>query len=109
MSWYKNSEQITHKNSEQITHKKITMTTQGQYAGSMTTQGQYAGSMTTQARTVRSACPKSGPEFPMPYVMVFFMFNDLWLEAIVYYVDIDGIVDHHCLSFYFIIQVKIIP
>ena len=53
------------------------------------------------------ACPKSGPEFPMPYVMVLFMFNDLWLEAIVYYVDIDGIVDHHCLSFYFIIQVKI--
>jgi len=33
---------------------------------------------------------------------VFCNFNDLWREVIVYFVDIDGIVDHRCLIFLFI-------
>jgi len=32
------------------------------------------------------------------------MVNDLRLEVVVHFVDIGGIVDHHCLSFLFIIQ-----
>jgi len=42
--------------------------------------------------------------FPMSYVMVFFIFNDLRREVIVRYVDICGIVDHQCLNFLFTIQ-----
>jgi hypothetical protein len=38
----------------------------------------------------------------MAYVMVFSMFNELRQELIVHFVDIGGIVDHHCLSFLFI-------
>jgi hypothetical protein len=40
----------------------------------------------------------------MSYVMVSFILNDLRWEVIVRYVDICGIVDHHCLNFLFIIQ-----
>jgi hypothetical protein len=36
-------------------------------------------------------------------VVVFFMFNILRQEVVVRFVDIDGIVDHHCLNFLFII------
>jgi hypothetical protein len=32
------------------------------------------------------------------------MFNDLRWEVIVAFVDIGGIVDHHCLNFLFIIK-----
>jgi len=32
------------------------------------------------------------------YFMVLFMFNDWWREVIVYFVDIGGIVDHHCFK-----------
>ena len=42
------------------------------------------------------------PGFPTSYVMAFFVFCELRLELIVYFVDIGGIVDHHCLSFLFI-------
>ena len=34
-------------------------------------------------------------------VVVFFMFNILRQEVVVRFVDIDGIVDHHCLNFSF--------
>ena len=33
------------------------------------------------------------------HVMVFFVFSGLRWEAIVHFVDIGGIVDHHCLNF----------
>ena len=48
-------------------------------------------------------CSKPGPRFPMPYVMVFLMFNGLMLEVVVCFVDIGGIADRHCLNFLFII------
>jgi hypothetical protein len=44
------------------------------------------------------ARPKPGSGFPMPYAMVFFMFNEMRLEVIVRFVDIGGIVDHHSLK-----------
>jgi hypothetical protein len=46
------------------------------------------------------------PGFPTLYVVVFFMFTDLRSEVIVYFVDIGGIDDHHCLRFHFINKVK---
>ena len=51
------------------------------------------------------ACPKTGPGFSTPYVMVFFfwVFSELTWEVIVRFVDIGGIVDHYCLNFLFII------
>ena len=42
------------------------------------------------------------PEFPTSYVVVFFMFNELRWDVIVHFVDIGGIVHHHCLNFLFI-------
>jgi hypothetical protein len=43
----------------------------------------------------------------MADIMVFFfVFNDLRQEASVRFVDIGGIVDHHCLNFLFIILSK---
>ena len=44
------------------------------------------------------AFPNPGAGFPMAYVMVFSMFNELRQELIVHFVDIDGIIDHHCLK-----------
>ena len=38
-------------------------------------------------------CPKSGPVFPTPYVVFVLCF--IW-ELVVCFVDIGGIVDHHC-------------
>ena len=52
------------------------------------------------------ACPKPGPEFPSSYVVVFFKFNELRWEVIVCFVNIGGIVDHHCDNFLFIIDHK---
>jgi hypothetical protein len=47
---------------------------------------------------------KPGPEFPTSYVEVFFVVDELTGEMVVpYFVDIDGIVDHPCLSFLFLI------
>jgi hypothetical protein len=46
------------------------------------------------------ACPKPGPGDPIPYAGVFFMFTDLRWKVVVCFVDIGGIVDHHCLSFH---------
>ena len=48
------------------------------------------------------ACPKSGPGFTTSYVMVFFVFSELRWEVILHFVDIVGIVNHHCLNFLFI-------
>ena len=45
------------------------------------------------------ACPRPGPG--ASYVMVFFMFICLRWEVIVGFVDIGGIVDHHCLKLSF--------
>jgi hypothetical protein len=36
-------------------------------------------------------------------ILVFCVFGGLRLEVIVCFVDIDGVVDHHCLNFLFII------
>ena len=36
------------------------------------------------------------------YALLIFMFNKLRLEVIDRFIDIDGIVDHHCLNFLFI-------
>ena len=47
------------------------------------------------------ACPQSGFGFPTSYVKVIFMFNDLWWEMIVRFVDISRSVDHYCLNFLF--------
>ena len=47
-------------------------------------------------------CPQQGPWFPMSCVMVLFVFSELRWEVIVHFVDIDGIIDHHCLNFLFI-------
>ena len=44
---------------------------------------------------INPAFPKPGPEFPMSYLVDFFVFS----EVIVRFVDIGGIVDHHCLNF----------
>jgi hypothetical protein len=39
------------------------------------------------------ACPMQETGFPMPYVLVFFVFNCLSLEVVVCFVHIGGIVD----------------
>ena len=46
--------------------------------------------------------PRSGPGFSTLYVVVVLVCNDLRREVIVRFVDIGGIVDHHCLNFVFI-------
>ena len=48
------------------------------------------------------ACPKPGPGFTTSYVMVFLVFSVLRLDVIVHFVDIVGIVNHHCLNYLFI-------
>jgi hypothetical protein len=47
------------------------------------------------------ACPRPGPWFPMPHVMVFLVFNSLMWDVVDCFVDISGIVDHHCLKLSF--------
>ena len=47
-------------------------------------------------------CPKPGPGFTTSYVMVFLVFSVLRLDVIVHFVDIVGIVNHHCLNYLFI-------
>ena len=46
-------------------------------------------------------CSKPIPGFPSKYVVVFLlsMFSELRWEEIVRFVDIGGIIDHHCLNF----------
>ena len=41
-------------------------------------------------------------EFPLAYVMVFLVNNNLRRDVVVYFVDISGTVDHHCLNGLFI-------
>jgi hypothetical protein len=53
------------------------------------------------------ACLTPGPWFPMSYVVVFFlMFNDLRWGVAVCFVDIGGIIDHHCLNSLFTMDIK---
>ena len=47
-------------------------------------------------------CTKPGYEFPTSYIVVIFVFSELGTEVIVCFVDIGGIIDHHCLIFLFI-------
>ena len=42
-----------------------------------------------------------GPGFQMSFVMVFFVFNELRWEVVACFVDIGGIVDHHCFQLTF--------
>ena len=44
------------------------------------------------------------PEFQTSYVVVIAKFHDLRWEVIVHCVDIDEIVEHHCLNFIFILD-----
>ena len=39
------------------------------------------------------ACSKTKPRFPLSYVVVFFVFNELWWEVIDHFIDIGEIVD----------------
>ena len=48
---------------------------------------------------------KRGCGFPTSYG-VFLMFNELMREEFFRFVDISGIVDHHCLIFWVIISFK---
>ena len=48
------------------------------------------------------ACPKQESGFPMSYVVVFFAFKCWRWKVVVRFVDISGIVGHHCLIFLFI-------
>ena len=43
------------------------------------------------------ACPKLGPGFPISYVEVLSMLS--W-DVVACFVDIGGIVDHHCLNLF---------
>ena len=45
------------------------------------------------------ACPKLATGCPMPFIIVFFVFNGLRWEVMVCFVLIGGIVDHHCSNF----------
>ena len=47
------------------------------------------------------ACPKPGSGFPMPYVLGVFVSKELKWEVVVDFVDIGGIVDHHCCNMNF--------
>jgi hypothetical protein len=49
---------------------------------------------------------KQGSGFPLANVVVIFVFNDLRRDEVVRFVDIDEIVDHHCLRWYHTLQVK---
>jgi len=51
-----------------------------------------------------SITTEHAPGFPTPYVMVFYKFNGLKREMIVRFVVIGGIVNHHCLEFFSVIQ-----
>lgn len=42
------------------------------------------------------------PGFPPSYIVVYFVFSELWWTGIVRFVDIGDIVRHHGLSFRFI-------
>ena len=53
------------------------------------------------------ACTKTKPAFPLAYIMVFFVFNDLRQEA-VSLLDIFVIVDQPCLSFLLILTIFIL-
>ena len=53
--------------------------------------------LTSLTQTNFCDCPKSGP-VPMPYVMVFFEVRG----GCSFFVDISGIFNHHCLSFFLI-------
>jgi len=46
--------------------------------------------------------PKSGSKCSTPYIVVGFVFNYLSAEVIVRLIDIDRIVDNHCLNFSFV-------
>ena len=50
------------------------------------------------------ACPLSGSGIPTLYVMVFFEISELSREVIFRFVNIGGIVDHHCLIRFIIIR-----
>ena len=41
------------------------------------------------------------------YVIILFMFSDMRCDVIARFVDLDGIIDHHCLNFIFIMLLKI--
>ena len=50
-------------------------------------------------------CPKTGSGLPSANVMVFFLvFNNLKPELVVRFVDISGIIDHHCLLIFFYME-----
>ena len=50
--------------------------------------------------TMFATVPNQDLDFqPHIYIVVFFIFNDFRREMIVRFVDIGGIVDHHCLNF----------
>jgi hypothetical protein len=44
--------------------------------------------------------PNPGPGCPTSYAMVFFLLSDLRGDVTICFVDIDGIVDHHSLTFF---------
>jgi hypothetical protein len=44
-------------------------------------------------------CPKAGPGFPESYAVVFRVLHCLRWEVVIGFVDICGIIDHHCLNF----------
>ena len=48
--------------------------------------------------------PVQNKEFLTPSVVAVFIFNDLMWKVVIYFVDIGGIINHHYLSFYFIIS-----
>ena len=45
--------------------------------------------------------------FGIGYVIIIFMFSDMRWEVIARFVDLGGIIDHHCLNFIFIMLLKI--
>jgi len=58
----------------------------------------YLGDLNNRLNTVIGLyCPKLESVFPKSYVVI--VFKDLVLDLVVLFVDIDGIVHHHRLSF----------
>jgi len=53
------------------------------------------------------ACPNPGPEFPSDYIVDLFVFDDFMWEVVVRFVDIGGIVYHHCFHLLFVIYYEI--
>ena len=47
------------------------------------------------------ACPKLGPGFPKPRIVVYFVFNDMRREVVLRFVYIDRIVDYHYFNIIF--------